>query len=117
MEVRQKGERFMILDPAQVPEKPSRPNRIRINVLGSVGGLALGIVLALATELLGFSITIPQQILATTGVPVLGVIPIILTNADRLQRRRWAIASAATGVTAVLAAGALLVYHYRVQIF
>ena len=107
----------MILDPAQIPEKPSRPDRVLINVAGSAGGLALGIVLALATELLGFSITVPQQILAATGIPVLGVIPIILTNADRLQRRRWRIASAATGVTAVLAAGALLIYHYRVQIF
>jgi len=117
LEVRQKGERFMILDPAQVAEKPSRPNRILINALGSVGGLALGIVLALTTEFLGFSITIPQQILAATGVPVLGIIPIILTNADRLQRRRWTMAGAATGLTAVLVAGALLVYHYRTQIF
>ena len=107
----------MILDPAQVAEKPSRPNRILINALGSVGGLALGIVLALTTEFLGFSITIPQQILAATGVPVLGVIPIILTGADRLQRRRWTIAGAATGLMAVLVAGALLVYHYRTQIF
>ena len=117
LEVRQKGERFTILDPAQVPEKPSRPNRILINVAGSAGGLALGIVLALATELLGFSITVPQQILAATGVPVLGIIPIILTNTDRLQRRRWTMAGAATGLMAVLVAGALLVYHYRVQIF
>ena len=117
LEVRQKGERFTILDPAQVPEKPSRPDRILINLLGSIGGLALGVVLAFATEFLGFSITIPQQILAATGVPVLGVIPIILTGADRLQRRRWTIAGAATGLMAVLVAGALLVYHYRTQIF
>ena len=117
LEVLQKGERFTILDPAQVPEQPSRPNRILINAVGSAGGLVLGIVLALVTEFLGFSITLPQQIFAATGISVLGVIPIILTRADRLQRRRRAMAGAATGLTVLLAAGALLVYHYRVQIF
>jgi polysaccharide chain length determinant protein (PEP-CTERM system associated) len=117
LEARQKGERFTILDPAQVPERPSRPNRILINALGSAAGLGLGIILALITEFLGFSITQPQQIFATTGITVLGVIPMILTHADRMQRRRRMIAGTATGVTVLLAAGAFLIYHYRILSF
>jgi polysaccharide chain length determinant protein (PEP-CTERM system associated) len=117
LEVRQKGEKFMILDPAQVPEKPSSPNRLMINAAGSVAGLGLGLALALASEFLGFSITISQQLIAATGVPVLGVIPIIYTHGDRLRRRRWAIAGAATGVMVVLVAGALLAYHYELLQF
>ncbi|HWP84189.1 MAG TPA: Wzz/FepE/Etk N-terminal domain-containing protein [Terriglobia bacterium] len=117
LEVRQKGEKFMILDPAQVPEKPSRPNRLMINAVGSAAGLALGLALALATEFLGFSITISQQVLAATGVPVLGVIPIIYTRADKIRRKRLALAGAATAIVVALVAGVLVAYHFQLVRF
>ena len=116
LEIRQKGERFTILDPAQVPEKPSRPNRILLNVAGSLGGLALGLVLALATEFLGITITSPEQIVTATGGLVLGVIPILRTRADQ-RRRRWTVASAATGAVMLVLVGAFLLYQYHDRIF
>ena len=67
LEIRQKGEKFEILDPAQVPQRPSRPNRRLINAAGSLSGLVLGLLVALATELLGISITAPQDITAACG--------------------------------------------------
>ena len=114
LEIREKGERFSILDPAQPAERPSQPNRILINSAGSFGGLALGLLLALVTEFLGMSITSPEQITAATGLPVLEVIPMIQTHADRLiRKRRIVVAAAATAVTGVLGCCALLLYHYR----
>jgi succinoglycan biosynthesis transport protein ExoP len=36
LEKRQKAEQFRIIDPAKVPEKPFKPDRIRIVLLGSL---------------------------------------------------------------------------------
>jgi len=118
LEVRQKGEKFTVLDPAQPAERPSRPNRGLLNAGGAFAGLGLGLLLALVTELIGTSITAPEQITLATGLPVLEVIPVILTHADKIvrkQRLRLAVVSGA--LATVLAAGAILFLHYRGQIF
>ena len=114
LEIRQKGEKFSILDPAQPAERPSRPNRGLINAAGSLVGLALGFLLAVVTDFLGVSITAPQQITEAFGLPVLEVIPVIQTFADRRTRRKrlvWATVSCL--VATVVASGAILVYRYR----
>jgi len=43
MERRQKSERFTVLDPAQIPEKPVSPDRPLFAGLGSFAGLVLGV--------------------------------------------------------------------------
>jgi len=115
LEVRQKGEKFTVLDPAQPAERPSKPNRRLLNAGGCLSGLGLGLLLALATEFLGLSITAPEQITEATGLPVFEVIPIILTNADRRLRRRRLILAAVSGmVLAAAASYAFVLYRYRV---
>jgi polysaccharide chain length determinant protein (PEP-CTERM system associated) len=114
LEIRQKGEKFSVLDPAQPAEKPSRPNRQAINLGGSIAGLVGGFLLALVTELFGASITSPEQMLDATGAAVLGVIPIIATVAERkirLRRLIWGVSAAA--LTAVVSTAAL--FYYRGQ--
>jgi uncharacterized protein involved in exopolysaccharide biosynthesis len=117
LEIRQKGEKFTVLDPGQVPGKPSRPNRNVINASGSLAGLGLGLFLALVTEFLGMSITGPEQVTVTTGLQVLEVIPVIRTQIDRLIWRRRMIWATASGVAIALIGGAVLLYHYRSQFF
>jgi succinoglycan biosynthesis transport protein ExoP len=116
LEVRQKGEKFEILDPAVPAERPSKPNRMLINFAGSLGGLVLGLLLALGREFFGMSIVGPQDIAAAAGLLVLGEIPIIMTQADQKFRRRWILVATTTVMVAALATGAVLFYHYRVQI-
>lgn len=111
LEIRQKGEKFEVLDPGQVAERPSRPNRALINGAGSVAGLILGILLAVGTELLGISITSPEDISAAVSVPVLEVIPLILTRADRRRRMKRMIFASASALVTVLAVGAVLFYR------
>ena len=114
LEIRQKGEKFSILDPAQPAERPSKPNRGMINTAGSVGGLILGLFLALVTDLLGVSITSPQQITEAFGLPVLEVIPVIHTYADRRTRKKRLIWTTASCLAATLLAScAILVYRFR----
>jgi polysaccharide chain length determinant protein (PEP-CTERM system associated) len=114
LEIRQKGEKFSILDPAQAAERPSSPNRILINMAGSFGGLALGLLLALVTDFLGVSITSPQQITEAFGLPVLEVIPVIQTYADRRTRKKRLVWASVTCLVATLVAScAILVYRSR----
>lgn len=117
LEIRQKGERFTVLDPAQVPETPSGPKRIQISIVGSGIGLMIGLALAFLPEVLGSSITMADQVAAYSGVPVLGVIPTISTRIDRQRRRRWIIAGVASSVATILLGCSLLLYHFRDRIF
>jgi polysaccharide biosynthesis transport protein len=117
LELVQKGEKFTILDRAQPAQKPSRPNRTLLNLGGSLGGLALGVFLALATEFLGMSITSAEHLTAATGLPVLEVIPLIETRIDRLARRKRMFMAAVSGAAAVLAIGAFLIYHFGARSF
>jgi polysaccharide biosynthesis transport protein len=117
LEIRQKGERFSVLDPAQPAERPSRPNRQFINIAGSVAGLGLGLLLALATEFLGVTITAPEQITAATGFSVLEVIPVIQTHKDRVVRKRRLVLGAASAGVVILGSFAILLYRYHDRIF
>jgi polysaccharide chain length determinant protein (PEP-CTERM system associated) len=113
LEIRQKGERFSVLDPAQPAQKPSGPKRALIDLAGSFAGLLLGLVLALSTEFLGPTITAREQITDGLNIPVLEVIPVIRTAVDD-ARRRWVIRGAVSGfVLTILAGGAFLFYYYR----
>jgi len=111
LEIRQKGEKFEVLDPAQPAEKPSRPNRALINGAGSLSGLLLGVLLAIATEFLGLSITSAEDVMAATGLPVLEVIPVIVTQLDRRIRRRRIFAATATAIVGSLAIGVALFFR------
>jgi polysaccharide chain length determinant protein (PEP-CTERM system associated) len=115
LEVRQKGEKFSVLDPAQAAERPSKPNRLLLNAAGSASGLALGFIFALATEFLGLSVTGPEQVTEATGLPVFEIIPIIETGTDRRQRKRRLVLTMVSGVVITVAVSvAVLIYRYRV---
>ena len=49
LERRQEGEQFRVVDPANLPEKPSFPNRL----LFALGGLGLGLFLGIGTSIAG----------------------------------------------------------------
>ena len=73
MEFRQKSERFWINDPARVPEKPVSPDRVNLDLVGSVLGLALGFCAAFGLEfrkgrLLG-GWELPEEALVLARVP------------------------------------------------
>jgi uncharacterized protein involved in exopolysaccharide biosynthesis len=115
LEFRQKGEKFEILDRAQPAERPSKPNRVYIDLAGSVIGLMLGLVLAIGKEFVGMSIITPEDVTAASGLLVLGEIPVIQTRSDRRRRRKRILMAASSAVAAAVVSGAILFYHYRIQ--
>jgi len=103
LERRQAGEQFRILDPARVPEQPFSPNRTRMNLMGAIAGLALGLGLVALLEYRDTTLRTDDDVLSTLNLPVLAVIPLLVTSVDdrRQKRRRWAAVAAAASVMVI----------------
>ena len=85
LEVQRKGERFSLIDPPSLPEKPDKPNRPAIVLLGFILALAAGIGSGAAAESLDHSIRTSEQLAQLTQLPPLAVIP-FMPNAQDLSR-------------------------------
>jgi protein tyrosine kinase modulator len=96
LERRQAGAQFRILDPARLPERPFSPNRLRIVGLGAAVGLMAGLALVALLEYRDTSMRSDDDVLAAIAIPVLAMIPdIVTTNDQRLNTlRRVLIATA-----------------------
>lgn len=90
MERRQQGENFRVMDPANLPEKPSFPDRVMFTVGGGIAGMGLGLGLALLMELRDKSLRSEQDIEFYLELPTLAQVPTvgdhIPVNGDR---RHW----------------------------
>jgi succinoglycan biosynthesis transport protein ExoP len=75
LERRWKGDRFRVLDPAHLPEKPDSPKPVRILGFGFVLGLALGLAVSVAAELLDPTVKDAEQLQSILHYPVLARIP------------------------------------------
>jgi len=107
LEMRQKSERFRILDPANYPQKPVKPNRLKILALGLMLGLGLGAGLALLRDQMDDTFHSADEVKAFFDVPVLGNIP-ALTTPEQIRRekmQRWTLAAVFLGSFSIVLAG------------
>jgi hypothetical protein len=100
LEKRQKSERFTILDPARIPEKPFRPQRGQILIGAFAAGLGLGFLMIFITELRDKSVKKEDE-LTRLGLRILGRIPMVVTSEEAQMKRRrrmrnWALGTACT---------------------
>ncbi|MBW2072741.1 MAG: chain-length determining protein [Deltaproteobacteria bacterium] len=113
LEKEQKGERFTIIDTARLPEKPIKPNRLVILLVGVVLGMGAGVGTAALREFGDHSVRSAESLSLATSFPVLAVIPDIVTRKDILRRRARRAALAVT-VVLVMAVG-VTAFHYLVM--
>jgi uncharacterized protein involved in exopolysaccharide biosynthesis len=105
MEETQRGERFTIIDPAQLPETPYKPNRLAIAIISLVLSLGAGTGAAAVREVMDKSIKSAEQIYQSINLQVLSVIPLMVSPQERRAKRiKWATATLASIGLLVLAA-------------
>ena len=75
LERKQQGEQFKILDPARLPEKPIRPDRNKIMLIGAMLGLVSGLGLTWLRESLAQSFHTLTEVEVYLGIPVIATIP------------------------------------------
>jgi capsular exopolysaccharide synthesis family protein len=64
-----------IVDPADVPERPSRPRPLINLLIALLAGLGLGTLLAFALEQIDEAIADPAELGRSLGLPLLGTVP------------------------------------------
>ena len=112
MELLQQGERFRIIDPPSLPVKPNFPNRLKFCAIGLGMGLALGVVVAGAFEMMDDRIHGEKELQKLLPVAVISEIP-ALTVAEDEQRTRgklWLGWATAGFVSVTILLGSALSY-------
>ncbi len=99
LEVQRKGERFSLIDPPSLPEKPNKPNRLAIVLLGCILAVGGGIGAGALAESLDHSIRTPEQLSRLTQLFPLAVIPFMPNERDlsRAIKRRHLLRGAGVG--------------------
>jgi succinoglycan biosynthesis transport protein ExoP len=111
LEQNQKAERFRVLDPARVPEKPVKPPRRRLLLMAGVFAFGLSILGVVAKQELSPMVKTEAELksLLPIGVRVWGFIPRIELASEARRARRWAIgASVACILLSVAIVGVIL---------
>ena len=105
MEKERKGEKFTLIDPPILPEKPISPNRPAIIFLSLVLALGAGVGSAAAAESMDSAVRGAKGVISILNTAPLAVIPYLASDADigRERKRRWLIIGGViTGIIVVL---------------
>ncbi len=85
LEKRQQGEQIRVMDPANLPQKAEKPNRLAIMIFGFIGGGGLGIALALGIDQLNPTFKRREEVELLPGIQVLASIPEFLTVSPQIS--------------------------------
>lgn len=91
LEQKQKGERFTVLDSAQVPTKPVKPRRKMLIPVSFMFSFGLAILVVLALETLNPAVKSETELksLMPGNVKLIGLVPQIEIPSDRQRRHLW----------------------------
>jgi hypothetical protein len=110
LENRQIGERFKVLDPALVPERPISPNRLRLNLMGFAAGLGIAMLLIALLEYRDRSFKTDEDVARVLTLPVLAVVPLMQSEIEKHRAFRNHMVMGVGLGTTVLVCMAVVVY-------
>ncbi len=113
MEQERKGERFVMVEPPNLPIEPSSPNRSAITAIGFILAIGAGLGLALLIEAFDNAMYDERALIRITGTPPFATVGYIATQAEieksAINRRRlWYMAIAG-------AISALILLHLLIE--
>jgi polysaccharide chain length determinant protein (PEP-CTERM system associated) len=114
MEQMQAGERFMVLDPPSLPQKPDFPNRLKMCGMGLGVGAVLGLLVVVVLELPDDRMHSEMQIQGVLPVAIISEVPEIVTPLDvRRGKMKMALGwvAAALVISVILAGSAVSYLH------
>ena len=120
LERSRKAERFTIIEPPIFPERPNRPNRPLILLMGLVLALAGAGMAVVLSEALDQTVSGPRDVMRLLQVPVLAVVPSVLSlslavSTER-RRRLWWLTLLAAAILLALAAAAVHVFFMPLDV-
>jgi polysaccharide chain length determinant protein (PEP-CTERM system associated) len=114
LESREKSERFVLLDSAQVPDAPYSPNRPLMIVGGIFLGILIGFGVAIGREVLDDSVRNEREAERILGASVLSAVPEIL-NPQQLWQSTFRVCAVGV-ITVVCAVGmGIGIAHFSIR--
>jgi polysaccharide chain length determinant protein (PEP-CTERM system associated) len=111
LERRQIGEQFRILDPASLPEKPyNELRRLAITGSGAIAGFIFGLLIVGLLELRDSSFRREEEVLRALEIPVLALIPVIVSSRESRSHRRASRLMDLAGTIVLLAVVTVIAY-------
>jgi polysaccharide biosynthesis transport protein len=86
LEERGEGLQFRLVEPPTLPIEPSSPNRRKVGLGAAVGGLMLGVILALARDLRDSSFHNEKDLRRAYEASLVVSIPVLLTDQEEFYR-------------------------------
>lgn len=115
LERQQISEQFRVIDPARVPERPFSPNRNRINGLGALAGIGLGLGMVALLEYRDRSVKSAEDVVRLLQLPVLAMVPMMQSERElRARRQRRMLTAMAVGLCTVAAATTYVLWTLKV---
>lgn len=116
LEKKQKGEQFQVIDPANLPLAPIRPNRPLILLGGLVAGIVAGFGIVFLLDTFDRSFRNSDDVNSFVDLPVLATLPAIVTRGAILDRRRIQGMLGASTV-GIIAIGIILIRMFGAKFF
>ena len=112
IEALSRGRRITVVEQPTAPSAPTKPNRPLIAGGGTFLGIAVGLGLIFALEMLNRTVRRPADLVRRLGVTPIATIPYLRTRRQRMIRRLSFGAAVLVGVTVIPAMIYLLHVHY-----
>ncbi len=84
----EKGYKFELISPAELPQQPISPNSAKNMIVGSLLGFLIGVTLAFWAEHSDHSLRDVKDAQTALKLPVLAAVPTVLTEVEVIRRNR-----------------------------